>query len=70
MKLTYKCKITNQELSNKKIYSESDISQYLSKFLSKSLCGDCFSGAPWGNSENKNLYLAIQDLINIKKYFI
>lgn len=54
-----KCEVTGQNLSDIKLYSEKDISEYLKTYLKRSLCGDCFDGSPWGEEENKQLYLAI-----------
>lgn len=54
-----KCKTTGKELSDEKLYSESDISNYLRTFLKGSLSGDCFSHHPCGEEINKQLYTAI-----------
>lgn len=57
-----RCKITGKELSTEKVYSENDISDYLSTFLTKSFSGDSFNGSPWGSEENKMLYCAINEI--------
>ena len=54
-----KSKILNRELSTEVKYSERDVVLYLEKRLKKSLCGDCFSGSPWGEEENKQVYLLV-----------
>jgi len=54
-----KSKIIKRKLSDEKQYSEKDIVLYLENFLEKSLCGDCFTGSPWGEESNRRLYVAI-----------
>jgi len=60
-------RIIRRELSNSKEYSEKDVVLFLEKFLKGSLCGDCFSGQPWGEKENERLYFAISE-INYGKF--
>lgn len=54
-----RCKVTNDELSTEKKYSEYDISLYLASHLKNVFCGDYLSREPWGLEENKRLYCAL-----------
>lgn len=69
MEITKRCKVTNDELSTEKKYSEYDISVYIASHLKNVMCGDYFAESPWGLEENKRLYCALA-VLNDKNYGI
>ena len=62
-----KSKTFGKELKTEKKYSEEDIVLRAEKFFKPSMCGDCFSSSPWGEEENKRLYLFLFDILDIGK---
>jgi len=56
-------RMIKRELSTVKIYSESDVVNFLEKFLKGSLSGDSFSGrTSWGEPENERLFFALNEI--------
>jgi len=59
------CKVTGKELSEEKVYSQADVSDFMAKFFKRALSGDSLSGGtPWGPEENKRLYIAVFSLLD------
>jgi hypothetical protein len=44
------------------MYSQKDIVDYLRKFFSPVTSGDSLASVPWGNEDNKKLFVAISTI--------